>query len=318
MGLEYEYSAILDRNKHIKDFDDNFSDIKTLLTDMANYGSNLIPRCFGTCNQKLEDAIIIGALLRQVVTMVDAAEVLISNAAVYSSQLQARAGFEASVYIEWILKEDTEKRSKYFYVANLRKDKLWAQRTIGESPDQGQFDEMARELSADLVKKPDEMKMEAEKQIEDIERILSGPSFVAINNDFQEYKERRRLPYEPTWYSPLGISSVRQMAINVLRLPEYEFFYSLTSEVMHSSRYRHHIQFGNGRLTFEPIRNLKGINTLINFMVACTLRTYMNILRHYRPGEIPAFRKKYTEDWRTAFRNVKSVTYKPASEGVTL
>ena len=84
----------------------------------------MIPRCFGTCERKIEDAIIIGALLRQVITMVDAAEVLISNAAVYPSQLQARAGFEASAYIDWIIKEDTEKRAKYFYVANLRKDKL--------------------------------------------------------------------------------------------------------------------------------------------------------------------------------------------------
>jgi len=318
MALEPEYSAIIDRSKHMKDFDDNFCDIKILLEDIVNYGSNLIPRCFSTCERKLEDAIIIGALLRQVINMVDAAEVLISNAAVYPSHLQARAAFEASVYIDWILKEDTEKRAKYFYVANLRKDKLWAQRTIGESPDQAQFDEMTKELSFDLVKKSDEMRKEAERQIEDIDRILSGPAFIEINNQFQEYKERRRLPYEPTWYFPLGVSSIRQMAIDVGRLPEYEFFYSLTSEVMHSSRYRHHIQFGNGKLTFEPIRSLKGINTLINFMVACTLRTYMNILRYYKPGETTAFGKKYAEDWRMAFRNVKSVTYKPAPESVTL
>ena len=74
---------------------------------------------------------------------------------------------------------------------------------------------MANELSADLLKKSDEMKKEAERQIEDIDRILSGLAFNEINNDFKEYKERRKLSYEPTWYSPLGVSSVRQMAINV-------------------------------------------------------------------------------------------------------
>ncbi len=317
MTIENEYSAIIDRKKNIRDFNKNFSDIRGLLKDIVNYGSNLIPRCFVTSERKLEDAIIIGAFLRQVVAMVDAAEILISNAAVYSAQLQARAAFEASVYLDWTLKEDTAKRAKYFYVANLRKDKLWAQRVIGESPDQTDFDEMTRELSEDLLNKTEDIKKEANKQIEDIDRILSGSAFAEINDDFTKYIERKGLRYEPSWYSPLGINSVRQMAIDVKRLPEYEFFYSLASEVMHSSRYRHHIQFGNGKLTFEPIRNLKGINFLINFMVACTLKTYKKILTHYRPGEIPSFSKKYLEDWRTAYMNVKSVAYK-AVESITL
>jgi hypothetical protein len=318
MAFESEYTPILDRKKHKQDFDDHFIYIEKLLKDIVNYGSNLIPRCFTTSERKLEDAVIIGVLLRQVITMVDAAEILISNAAIYSSQLQARAGFEASIYIDWILKSDTEKKAKYYYVANLRKDRLWAYRTIGESPDQSQFDEMAGELSSELLKKADEMKAEAKRQIEKIDRVLSGASFLDVNNDLQNYKDQKRLPYEPTWYSPLGVSSVRQIAIEVKRLPEYEFFYSLTSEVMHSSRYRHHIQFGNGKLTFEPVRCLKGIDTLINFMVACTLKTYMNILGHYRPAEIPAFRKKYAEDWRVSFRNIKSVRYKPVNESTTI
>jgi len=318
MTTESEYEAILDRKKHKQDFDEHFADVKKLLQDIVNYGSNLMPRCFVSSERKLEDAIIIGVLLRQVVAMVDAAEVLISNAAVYSSQLQARAGFEASIYIEWILKRDTEKKAKYFYVSNLRKDKLWAQRTTGESPDQSQFDEMAQELSSQFIEKTDEMKEEAKNQIEEIDQLLASTIYNDINNEFQIYKNNRGLPYEPSWYAPLGIPSVRQMAIDVGRLPEYEFFYSLTSEVMHSSRYRHHIQFSEGKLIFEPIRSLKGIKMLINFIVACTLRTYMNILKHYRHGELPAFSRKYVEDWRIAFRSVKSVRYSPGSESTTI
>jgi hypothetical protein len=235
MAVETEYSAILNRKKHKKDFDDNFSDIEKLLKDIVNYGSNLIPRCFGTSKRKLEDAVIIGVLLKQVVSMVDAAEILISNSALYSSQLQARAGFEASIAIDWIIKSDTEKKAKYFYVANLRKDMLWAQRVTGQSPDQEKFNQMAGELSKELIEKTDEIKEDAKKQIGQINRLLSSPTYSDINNVFQVYKDNRRLPFEPSWYSPLGITSVRQMCIDVKRLPEYEFFYFLASEVMHSS-----------------------------------------------------------------------------------
>jgi hypothetical protein len=128
MVLEPEFKTIIDREKHKRDFDEHFTEVETLLRDIANYGSNLIPRCFVSSKRKLEDAIIIGTLLKQVVAMVDAAELLISNAALYSSHLQARAGFEASLFIDWIIKNDTEKKAKYFYVSNLRGDKLWAQR----------------------------------------------------------------------------------------------------------------------------------------------------------------------------------------------
>jgi hypothetical protein len=166
MATETEYKAIIDREKHKRDFDEHFSDVKKLLQDIVNYGSKLMPRCFVSSERKLEDAIIIGVLLRQVIAMVDATEVLISNAAIYSSQIQARAGFEASIYIEWILKGHTEKKAKYFYVSNLRKDKLWAQRITGESPDQTEFDEMLREFSSQLIEKTDEIKEEAINQIE--------------------------------------------------------------------------------------------------------------------------------------------------------
>lgn len=309
MTLEKEYDAILDRNNHKKDFDSNFTDAEILLKDIVNYGSNLIPRCLGTSERKLKDAIIVGAFLRQVVAMADGAEVQISNTAIHSAQLQARAGFEASICIDWLIQDDTEKKAKYFYVSNLRKEKLWSQRIIGESPEQVAFDDIAKELSEELLKKTDELELKAKKQIEDIDDLLSKDTYKDINDHFQDYIDRKRLSFEPSWFKVYGIPSVRQIAIKVERLPEYEFFYSVTSEVMHSSSYRHHFQFKEGELLFEPIRCLKGIKTIINFIVSCTIRTYMNILYYYRPTEIPAFRKKYAEDWRNAFFNVKSVEY---------
>jgi hypothetical protein len=309
MTLENEYEAILDRAKHIKDYKDHYADAEILLKDIVNYGSNLIPRCLATSNRELKDAIIIGAFLRQVVAMVDGAEIQISNSAVHSAQLQARAGFEASVCINWLIKNDTEKKAKYFYVSNLRKEKLWAQRYLGESPQQDQFDAIVTELSENLINKSEEIELRARKQIGDIDELLSKDRYKDINDHFQGYIHKKNLPFEPSWYKVYGINSVRQIAINVERLPEYEFLYSITSEVMHSASYRHHFKFENGQLVFEPIRCLKDIKTIINFIVSCAVRTYMDVLIFYRPTEIPAFRTKYAEDWRDRFFGVKDVEY---------
>jgi hypothetical protein len=309
MGLEPEFKPILDRGKHKCDFDKHFSEVEILLKDITNYGSNLIPRCFASSKRNLEDTIIIGTLLKQVVAMVDAAEILISNAALYSSHLQARSGFEASLYIDWILKSDTEKKAKYYYVSNLRQDKLWAHRMAGTSQDQAKFEPIIEEIGFNLLENADEMKKKAEEQISKIDKILSESSFKDINIDIEHYKDQKRLDYEPSWYSPLGIYSVRKIAIDVGRLMEYVTFYSLTSEIMHSSRYRHHMEFKDGKLIFEPIRCLTGIKTLINFIFSCTIGTYMKILKHYRPDELNALGRKYFEDWRTSFLTVKSVQY---------
>jgi len=57
-----------------------------LLRDLANYGSNLIPRAYSSSGKTLGDAIVIGVLLRQVIAMVDAIEILLCRSAVHTGQ----------------------------------------------------------------------------------------------------------------------------------------------------------------------------------------------------------------------------------------
>lgn len=108
--MESEFKGLLDREKHKKDVKKYFSAHIDVLVDMVNYGSWLIPRAYDSSQKKLEDAIIIGVLLKQVVTMIDSVEVLTSNATIYPAFLQSRAAFEASLFIDWIIKENSEKR----------------------------------------------------------------------------------------------------------------------------------------------------------------------------------------------------------------
>ena len=94
---EQEYKGLLNRQQSISHVEQHFGELLALLRDMTNYGSNLVIRCLATSKRKRQDAIILGVMLRQALVMFDAIEILVSNASVYSANLQSRALFEVSI-----------------------------------------------------------------------------------------------------------------------------------------------------------------------------------------------------------------------------
>ena len=179
---EKEFKLILDRAKHEADVKQHFSKHLDLLIDLANYGSNLVPRAHDSSKKKLEDHIVIGVLLKQVVAMIDAVEILISKGAVDPANLQARSAFEASLYIDWFLKGEPEKKAKYYYVSNLRNQRLWALRFKTGTKEEEIFAESLRGLekyikTADL----DSVERLADEQLTEIDKLLAKPEWYEIN-----------------------------------------------------------------------------------------------------------------------------------------
>jgi hypothetical protein len=103
-----------------------------LLTDMVNYASNLIPRAYARSEEELKDVIVCFGLLKQFATMLDAVDTLMRSGSVTAAQVPARAAFEASMYLEWILVSDSEKKALHFVVGNIRTERLWARRAVVE------------------------------------------------------------------------------------------------------------------------------------------------------------------------------------------
>jgi hypothetical protein len=159
---------------------------------------------------------------------------------------------------------------------------------------------------------------DGKKLLDEVNTVLAQSHLKPIDTAFETYRKKRRLKYDPPWYEVLGKSTVRQLAKDVERLHEYEMFYSLTSEVMHATSQKSHVQFSKGLLRIEPIRNLKGIDVLLNFSIAIMFQIYRSILTHYRPGELPNFGRKYVEDWRNRYRNIQGVEYHRVGEGIRI
>lgn len=304
---ETPHPAILNREEVKAVALQHFAKQTELLRDLANYGSNLIVRAFDSSPKKMAEVVVCGVLLKQVVAMVDAAEVLLSAGCGHASFLPARTAFEASIYIDWIFAGDSERRATRYVVANYRDERLWASRVIPGTAEEIAFTKIAQVLGVDIHAERPTLAGEASTHLTEVDRILAQPNLAAIDQEFTAARGKRKR--DPEWYELDGLQSIRQVAEKVDRLPEYEFFYSKGSQVTHTGTYKDHVRFVDSQVRFKPIRHLADVNMLLNFIVSICVGTYKKTLEMYRPGETTAFAKKYLEDWRDPFMNVVPVTY---------
>lgn len=274
-----------------------------LIEDIVNYGSNLIPRCFVSGDRGVKDIVVLAILLRQVVAMLDSVHIHLSQGACYAAQLPTRALFESSVYIDWILLGDSERKCLYYYVHNLRRKRQGNRLIQGDSAESKEFTRVMEKAGVQLRA---EVVQQSREQLKEIEKVLSQRKLAGVSADFEKLAGKRNR--EPAWYLPLGPRTLRGVAEAVDRLGEYMTLYSTSSQVMHGSSYEQHISIGKGEITFQPIRSLEGFETLLRFSVAGALATYRKVLQEYRPGELENFARKYAEKWKRDFINIPKIT----------
>ena len=304
---ELPHSAILNRDEPREVTVKHFTKQSALLADLANYGSNLVIRAYDSSPKKMAEIVVCGVLLKQVVAMIDATQVLLDAGASHAAFLPARAAWEASVYLDWILFSNSERKATCYIVGNFRDERFWIARVTPGTAEQAAFAAISKSIGANVHANHPNLTMEAATHLTEVNRVLAQPDLQAIDLEFNRVRGRRKR--DPEWYELEGVKSIRQIAEQVGRLAEYEAFYSKGSQVTHSGTYKDHVRFANGQVRFKPIRHLESINLLLNFIVCVAVGTYKHVLQSYRPAEVPAFQKKYIEDWREPFQNVQPIKY---------
>jgi hypothetical protein len=305
---EQAHRAILDHDSVTADAE-KLKPWLDVIRDLANYGTNLIVRCLHSSGKKTKDRVVLTILLRQAVAMLDGIEVLLLQGCTHAANLQMRALFEAAVYINWILAGDSERKARYYHVHNLRRKRLWASRTQIGSPEAAAF---AVEMGKYHLNVTDELKTKSRQQAQEIDRILANPELAGIDADFETAKTKRRLNRDVAWYVPLGPKNFAEIARVTGHRALYTILYSGASEVMHSSSDDQHVEFEAGKLTIKPIRSFAGFNLIFQFSVGIALPLYQRILQEYRPGELPAFSRKYVEEWQKHYMSELKIRYETA------
>lgn len=309
---EKPYERLLHRELHTHDVKMHYGAQISLLIDVVNYGTNLVPAIFSTSKRTLGDMVVTTVLLKQLVMMLDSFQVLVAEACTEGSALQCRALFEASIYLEWILQSGKEEKALYYYVSNIRKERQWTQRAVPDDPEQKTFFKNLGEFGDALENTKRKLAPQAVSRLKEINEFLSREPYLTVSDNFDRCRGRR--PHDPPWHEPLGKKSVRSLSEALGRLHEYEVFYSQTSEAVHGSRYATHVKIKEGRISIEPIRHLEGLKPLLNFAVSVALHTYRKTLEHYRPGQITEFYKRYGENWREAYLNIPDIAYQESEE----
>jgi hypothetical protein len=302
---------LLDRDTARADAQRIFGKHLEALRDIVNYGSNLIPRAYASGKEQLADLVVCSVLLKQVVGMTDAVEALLSEGTAQGAHLPARAAFEASLYLEWMLVSDTANKAAHYYVANVRHERMWAQRAIKGTDEQLRFKVIQDTLGYDLNEVHPELEKAASALKDETDQILAQKEFAPIEAAFIQWRKQSKRKHDPNWYQLLGLQNLREIAGTLKRLPEYELLYSAGSRIVHAAAYKDHVRLGQKQATLKPIRNLEGVSILLSLVYGVAFRTYQRVLGFYRPDELKALSKKYAEDWRQLIQGVPTlkITY---------
>lgn len=295
---EIPHKTLFDRDAAVNAIAKEYGPQLDMLTDMVNYASNLIPRAYNSGEKKLRDVIVCFVLLKQFGSMLDAVEVLARAGAVHAAFVPARVAFESSLYLEWVLASDGEKKAAHYFVADVRSDRTFAGKVAKDNEASSKFFEEMGQIGSDVAAKYPTMEEDARKQIAAADKLLARAEFAEANAAFEA------MGGKPEWYRALGKANIRAIAEELKRLPEYNIYYRKASEVVHSSAYKQHVAFGRSGAFGHPIRNLADAHTLFNNVSQSAMLTFMRVLAFYRPRELGAFGRKYTEEWRAAFTRI--------------
>ena len=286
---------------------ESFTPQIALLHELCCYGSNLLMRSYAERDRKLEDAIILGCLLRQFLIHLDAVYVLLSKGCAPASFIHLRAMLEEQFYFEWLFKEQTALRAKHLYVWNLRKRRSWNLTTDPNTPEGKDFDALLSSEHAETLAKmrTPQMRHEARTQNVDIDRILSDPDLARIDRQFTALRGNKK--FDPDWYAPCGPTSVFQIAREVGMIVHYRMFYSKWSESMHSSGFFEHVYTDSSGTSVEQVRSLERFDEPIRNACTISYGVLRLIINRYRPGENEAFARKYMSEWRERFFKIPKV-----------
>jgi hypothetical protein len=170
---------------------ENLSTWVDFLQDLANYGSNLIPRCYVSSERSLADTVLIASLLKHVVCMLDGIVILLKQGAVFPSELQLRSLFEAHAYMRWILKNDTERKAAQYFVWHWRRDLDWTRSVMVGTKENDRLkaafkptDKISNAHITDMKGRQSEAKAQEKKLLE----LLNASEFKDVNDEFERLR----------------------------------------------------------------------------------------------------------------------------------
>ncbi|MBI5683759.1 MAG: hypothetical protein HZC54_01635 [Verrucomicrobia bacterium] len=283
-----------------------FNDLTSLLKEVIDYGTDLIPRAYANSPKDGKAACLIFILLRQCLMHLDGVEILVLAGNASSARLQLRSLWEITILVEWILAKDTDAKIRHFFVANIRRERQRHLIGLPNTPEATKYPDIAKFLSTS-----EELVRRIPSQIQVLDKLLLQPDLKPVDDKFQEYYTKHG--YDKDWFKVYGLPSqsisLRAIAKSISKEFEYTWVYRPFSDDVHASDMWRSIQLGAGnRVWLTPIREPQGIPETVQFAISFTARLYEMILNQYRPNEAADNFKRKKAEWEPRVRKQYHVT----------
>jgi len=272
----------------------HFKDAHDLLTELVDYGTNLVVRAFGSSKRDLIAICVLFVQLRQFLMHLDGITILLREGGAGTADLQLRSLLETGHLIEWTLKGNTESKVQHLYVANLRRRREWDNSVIKGTPEFTKH----YDLTAGLKIEAEDLK-EVTEEAKRIDTILSKAPWDVINVKFEPNYQQRQ--FDEPWYKVYGAGSIRGVAEQLGRLKEYTYIYSILSGVTHGSDIWKNVFFATDKIEVSPLREPQNIPRVVQLAATLAFRVFRLLLCEFRSGEEENFDRKYMTEWRKRF-----------------
>jgi|GEM_PF-1365596 len=299
--------AILDRANFKLEIEKIFPAQLELLEQLVNYGTNLLPRCLDSSEGRIPDIVSILSFLKHGVTSLDAISILTREGAALSCYPHIRSIFEIDLYLRWIFEKNYSDRATAYFVWNLRQKRYWL-RCCREGT--REFDANLKHMEGapgDPMKTP-LSQQDLQLEIDRADAQLARKELTRIYDLFEGMVKNSGKDVE--WYLPLGPSSIRDMAARLGDEARYKVIYSESSQITHglSMDSQFHFNAGGPEVVYDHIRTLDKLDQVFEMTFTLGVGIFRHCLKHYRPGELNNFNRKYKKEWRSAMQSVPKVT----------
>lgn len=298
---------LLDRNASQEQARAVLGEPLAFLADMVNYGTHLIIKALGDGEDDTSRLVVCAGLLKHIVGMLDAAVVLLENGHSTTALTQVRSAFEATLYLELILQEETEYRARVYLVGEYRRRLAFLLRALDPSTAPGSFNHDYAHIGMSTQTLSEEAKASGVDHVAHIQSVLAQPGLATIDAAYQ--KKRGNKSFDPNWYELLGHKSIRQIAKALKEEAAYDLWYGRGSQVVHAQSPTQHWSVLGDVAALKAIRHLEDGHSVKDGVAQVALHAYRLVVRKYLPDDFPALQQKYLADWQKPFRSSVKVQY---------
>jgi len=249
------------------------------LREVIDYGARMRARWAEQCAEVGHTEACIVTLLGQALMMADAVEVLIAAGSGRAARANARAFFEAQLYAHWVMQHDTDRRALCWWAHLLRAHRKDVARCSSTTSEGQEISRLLRDAGLDPV------------------ALLNAELDQAAQVELVRLDARARrapwadVPIERDWYRPAGAGSIRDVAKQVSQEHLYLMLYRPLCRAVHSSNPWEWLVLRSAGGNIEPIRSLRGVDTMLRFTFPLLYRLYRGFVARFLPDEMEHLHK---------------------------